>query len=465
MQVDSLLGGRYLPGPELGSGGMAHVYLATDTALDREVAVKVLRDQYGADPVYRERFSREAKAAGRLEHPNIVKVLDSGWQDGSPYIVMELVRGASLREALERNGPLTVNETIDIGAQIAGALDCAHRNGILHRDVKPENILVETPDGELPKQPGKLRALLTDFGIATADEDESLTTSNTILGSVGYLAPERATGHSATVASDIYGLGIVLFECLAGHRPFEGDGPVATMMAHANDPVPPLRSINPAVPPGLEHAVQRALAKEPADRFQNAAQMASELNALRRVARVGTSAYAPVRRQTGPVGAEPASHDAPRKGFAVLLLSLAIAALLALLLVGATAAVVSSRLRGLGPTQVPAAPVAAATPVPAVVNVPQIHGMNADDARNALTSAGLVVKDGAAEYNASVPANIAIRTNPDADTSVPAGSTVELILSRGPLPAPPPGGDDRGGPPNRGNGNGNSNGNRGNGRR
>lgn len=474
MIVDTLLGGRYRLESELGAGGMARVYRAFDTSLDRPVAVKILRDQYGDDPGFRERFAREARAAGRLGHPNIVAVYDVGEEGQTPFIVMQLVDGRSLREVLSAQGALPVDQAIEIGVQVAGALAFSHQQGIVHRDVKPENILIAGATGDA--LPGQIRAYLADFGIAQDTGESSLTTSNAVFGSVAYLSPERGAGHPATPASDVYALGVVLFEMLAGRRPFEGDSPVSTVMAHTTLPVPSVRSFNPAVSPALDEVISKSLAKLPVDRFETAAQMSAALLAARAGAVENTAILAasgiktevlvaPASRLAGP----PASAMSRR-----LWLAVGAVALLGLVFAGGGAMAASMSKNRTEAAPAVTAPAEAVTPEPALptpapqptsvpdVKVPRLEGMEINAARQALTNAGLVAKDGPQEFNASVPASHVIRTNPGVDSTVAPGSTVELVVSKGVAPAPPPqpGGGDNGkdGPAKGGRGNGNGNG-------
>ncbi|MCR4425312.1 MAG: Stk1 family PASTA domain-containing Ser/Thr kinase, partial [Firmicutes bacterium] len=255
-----LLGRRYYLLETVGEGGMAIVYRARDTLLNRIVAVKVLRAQYASDEEFRERFRREAQSAAGLSHPSIVNVYDVGEDEGSNYIVMEWVRGETLYDVIRREGALPVDRAVGYGLQILDALEHAHQNGIIHRDVKPHNILV-TADG---------RVKVADFGIAHAVSATGLTEAGTVLGTVNYTSPEQARGEAATAASDLYSLGVVMYEMLTGRLPFQGDTAVAVALKHIHErPVPP-GAINPAVPKQLERAVLRALDKNPRNRWASA---------------------------------------------------------------------------------------------------------------------------------------------------------------------------------------------------
>ena len=257
------LGGRYRMGALLAVGGMGEVWAARDLLLDRAVAVKVLGRALAGDGRAAERLRREARAAGRLEHPNIARVLDLGEHDGRPYLVMELLEGESLAARIDRAGPMPAAEAARVVAAVADALEAAHRAGVVHRDVKPGNVFLTSA--------GEVKVL--DFGIASAAGDAALTTGD-LIGTAAYLAPERVLGHRATPAADIYALGVVLYELLAGHRPFEAGSEVELAMAHVNATPPPLGRAAPSAPPSLVAACSHALAKDPSSRPSSAAAFA-----------------------------------------------------------------------------------------------------------------------------------------------------------------------------------------------
>src|SRR4051794_1688513 len=267
-----MIAGRFELEEVVGSGGMASVYRAHDRLLERAVAVKILHDHYVADEEAVERFQREARSAAQLAHPNIVTVIDRGEDDGRPYIVFEFVEGENLKQLVTREGALPVATAVELGIQIAQALEAAHERGVVHRDVKPQNVLIA--------EEGRIK--VTDFGIARSRGTEGLTLTGTIMGTSDYIAPEQAKGEPAGEASDIYSLGVVLFELLTGRVPYQADSPVAVAMKHVHDPVPSVRSLRPEVPPRLDACVQRALAKEPHNRFRSMSDLIVELEACRR---------------------------------------------------------------------------------------------------------------------------------------------------------------------------------------
>src|SRR5262245_2105488 len=257
---------RYVIRRKLGSGGMADVYLAEDQELGRRVALKLLNDRHAADDQFVERFRREAQSAAGLSHPNIVSIFDRGRAEGTYYIAMEFLEGRTLKELLIRNGPTPIPIAIDYARQILSALSFAHRNGIIHRDIKPHNIVVGS-DGRLK---------VTDFGIARSGASQ-MTEAGSIVGTAQYLSPEQARGARVDPRSDIYSLGIVLYEMLTGHVPFTGDTAVEIAMKHLSEVPEPPSKLRPDVPHDLDAVVMRALAKDPEQRYGSAEEMDADL--------------------------------------------------------------------------------------------------------------------------------------------------------------------------------------------
>ena len=264
--IDQVFDGRYLVVRKLGTGGMANVYLAEDQELGRRVAIKMLDDRHSQDEQFVERFRREAKNAAGLSHPNIVSIYDRGQAEGTYYIAMEYLEGRTLKELLVARGPTPLAVAIDYARQILAALGFAHRHGIVHRDIKPHNVVV-APDGRLK---------VTDFGIARAGTSQ-MTETGSIIGTAQYLSPEQAKGAPVTPASDIYSVGIVLYEMLTGSVPFTGDTPLEIAMKHLSATPEPPSEKRPEVPHELDSIVLRALAKDPADRYQDAEAMDADL--------------------------------------------------------------------------------------------------------------------------------------------------------------------------------------------
>ena len=268
IQIGKLFAGRYRILKSIGRGGMADVYLAKDLILDNEeVAIKVLRTNYQTDQIAIARFQREARAMAELNHPNIVSIRDIGEEDGQQFLVMEYVDGSDLKKHIQDNAPLSNNEVVRIMEEVLSAMTLAHQKGIVHRDLKPQNILL-TKEGQVK---------VTDFGIAVAFAETSLTQTNSMLGSVHYLSPEQARGSKATVQSDIYAMGIMLFEMLTGHIPYDGDSAVTIALQHFQKPLPSIIEENKNVPQSLENVVIKATAKRLSNRYASTFDMSRDL--------------------------------------------------------------------------------------------------------------------------------------------------------------------------------------------
>lgn len=425
-----LLNNRYRLVELIGSGGMAVVYKAIDTLLHRPVAIKILREAYADDPTFLARFQQEARAAARLDHPNVVTIYDVGQDGDLHYIVMEYVEGEDLKTIIRREGRLSVGRAVDIAAQIAAGVGHAHKMGIIHCDVKPQNVLV-TAEGV---------AKVTDFGIARALSESGLTDSEVVWGSPLYFSPEQAAGERPTPASDVYSIGVVLYEMLAGSPPFQAEKPAALALMHIREEPPPLSSRNPQVPPRLEWIVRKLLAKEPSARYRTAEQVALVLQQYQSYGEQATGLYpaplvAPFSGQPAPPappGAEPLAPpvvEAPeeveeRDWWTWILGAVAAVAVIGLIPLWALVyrAWVRSGENPVGPTF--ATPTATAV----TVTVPDVEGRLWQEARGDLEAVGLrfslVEQPGAA-----VPEGTVVRQEPPAGSRVPLDTEVRLYIA------------------------------------
>ena len=430
MTTPEVLGERYEIGGVLGRGGMAEVHRGRDLRLGREVAVKVLRSDLARDPSFQVRFRREAQAAASLNHPAIVAVYDTG-EDRSPtgntpYIVMEYVEGETLRDVLRREGVLPPERAMSLAADICGALDFSHRNGIVHRDVKPGNVMI-TPAGSVK---------VMDFGIARAVSDSAATMTSTaaVIGTAQYLSPEQARGEGVDARSDVYSLGCLLYELVTGAPPFTGDSPVSVAYQHVREDPRLPSSINPAIGPELDSILLKAMSKNPANRYQSAAEMRNDL--LRALAgqRVEATPVMGAAERTAVIGVvppgpgRPADHwdDDPDETDRRRKRNRIIAAVVgALLLIGAVVGI--ALLLGGGDDE--DTPEAAAT-----VAVPTgLVGMTEADARAALEEAGLVVGEVTTQVvSDEAQEGLVQRTDPASGAQVEEGRAVDLVVGVGP---------------------------------
>ncbi len=402
---DMVFGRRYRVTERLGAGGMADVYKAVDETLGRTVAVKVLRSRFADDPAFVERFRREAQSAANLSHPGIVNIYDWGNDGGTYYIVMEYVGGTDLKSLVRQKGSLDPLRVAEYGEQVCAALSVAHGYDIIHRDIKPQNIVL-MPDG---------RVRVMDFGIARMTDGDDLTQTGSVLGTAQYVSPEQAQGKRLTVASDLYSLGVVLYELLCGRPPFEGDTPVAVALKQVHDEPAPPRRLEPSIPAALESVVLRALAKDPRQRYESADEMRRD---LRRVLdgrapaaaehSMGDTTVMPRVESTPRSAPMRAARPAPRKPRVWPW----IAAVAALALIGIGGA---WTLGVLGP--------------PAVV-VPDLAGLTVEEATSMLQGVGLAVGETTEEYSEEASGTI-IGQDPKGGARAAKGETVNLVASKG----------------------------------
>jgi eukaryotic-like serine/threonine-protein kinase len=427
MTTPQVLGERYEIGGVLGRGGMAEVHRGRDLRLGREVAVKVLRSDLARDPSFQVRFRREAQAAASLNHPAIVAVYDTGEDRSSsgatPYIVMEYVEGDTLRDVLRREGVLSPERAMNFAADICNALDFSHRNGIVHRDVKPGNVMV-TPQGTVK---------VMDFGIARAVSDSAATMTSTaaVIGTAQYLSPEQARGESVDARSDVYSVGCLLYELVTGAPPFTGDSPVSVAYQHVREDPKLPSSVNPAIPPELDAILLKALSKNPANRYQSAADMRNDL--LRALAgqRVEATPVMGDAEKTAIIGTPPGGYgdgewddedDDARKRRRNRIIAAVIAGVLILGGVIAVALLVNA-----GDDQPAAEPTATQVPVP------NVTGQDRATATQNLEAAGLTVGTVTNQVTADASQiDTVLGTDPSSGTQVDPGSAVNLTVGVGP---------------------------------
>jgi serine/threonine protein kinase/beta-lactam-binding protein with PASTA domain len=415
-------GGRYEIRRSIASGGMAEVFMARDALLNRTVALKLMHPEYAGNKAFVERFRREAQAAASLNDPRIVSIYDWGSDDGTYFIVMEYVEGNTLSEIIRSSGPLDITSAVKIAADVCGALHLAHRKGIVHRDIKPANIAL-TMNGQTK---------VMDFGIARAASDgaEQVTQTGMVIGTASYFSPEQAQGRTVDARSDVYSVGVVLYEMLTGVVPFKGDSPVAVAYKHVTeDPVPP-RDLASDIPPELEAVVMKAMAKNPDNRYQNADKMREDLERILRGeqveatpllseeqtaiiessyrTKVDRDAYEIERTSVLPAGGP------RRSGGGALGKVLAVVMLLAL--IGAGWYVYQNFLPTTAPDR----------------EVPDVVGMPVDEATRILRDAGLTSEIVRRQFSANHPAFSVISQDPEDGLKVKEGVTVQLVVSQGP---------------------------------
>lgn len=466
--VGKMIGNRYEIISRIGAGGMANVYQARCTILNRIVTVKVMRSELAEDKDFVRRFQLEAQAVARLSHPNIVSIYDVGEEDGLPYLVMEYVEGANLKEIIRRQGALSPSETVNIGVQVCAALAHAHSKGIIHRDIKPHNILV-TPGG---------RVKVTDFGLARvlSMPSATMTQSGTVMGSVHYFSPEQASGEETTPQSDLYSLGVVLYETVSGSVPFQGDNPVSIALKHLHEEPAGLCQANPEIPSELEDIIFKAMSKDPAKRFISAREMQRALSESfildDHSDEDERTQFLPVvgRRREGKRKAR--LHPAAVAVIAILGICLLVGAAWGLArwyfgepvavpnVVGDTQKAAEAKLtaagfkveinetydrgseKGIVVQQQPVGgmKVKKGRTVQLWVNkgqtlvwLPEMTGTTERDAKITLESRGFKVEL-TKEYSDDFPAGHVIKQLPAGDQNYPKGSTVTLVVSKGPAP-------------------------------
>lgn len=417
----NVIADRYEVVSHIGQGGMADVFLAVDTILNRQVAIKILRADLSTDAVSILRFEREAQAAAALAHPNIVEIYDVGDYKGHHYIVMEYVTGKTLKQVIRSRGPLVNEEAVDIMKQLCSAISEAHSRGIIHRDIKPQNVIV--------KADGSIKIL--DFGIATAKGSMQLTQANNVMGSVHYLAPELAKGEAASPQSDIYALGIVLYEMLAGDVPFKADQAVQIALKHMREPMPDVRLINASVPQSIANVITRATAKDPNNRYGSCREMLQDISTCLRPERLNERKLVlhediqKQKKEQTNVKAEPArgkhtnftsshtyetsSHEKGKN------YTKPVATIFGIVVaVGIIAALIFNFL-------------------PRNTKVPSIQGMSLQDAEKALHKANLNIDESNISYELTedIEQGIVISSSPEEGSEVGGDTSISLVVSSG----------------------------------
>lgn len=433
MMIGKRISGRYKVLEMIGGGGMANVYLAHDMILDRDVAVKVLRHDFSNDEEFIRRFYREAQSATSLAHPNIVNIYDVGEEDSTYYIVMEYVEGQTLKQYIQQNSPVKVETALDILQQLTSAIAHAHQNQIIHRDIKPQNILID--------KNGTVK--ITDFGIAMAMSATSITQTNSVIGSIHYLSPEQARGGVATEKSDIYSLGIVMFELLTGRLPFSGESAISIALKHLQSETPSVRNWNREVPQSVENIVLKATAKDPAYRYASAEEMEEDIKTALDPSRINEEKFVipkdleetkimPVIAKEPEYGKldetivhknggngrikpdkekkKKTKSNKKKRKWPVILISVFL--ILVVFFVGAVTLLPDL----LAPDE---------------VEVPDLTGMTVEEAEEELENAGLVVGDKIEIHDEEMEEGLVIKTNPRKEKIVKEGTEVDLYVSLG----------------------------------
>lgn len=403
--MNEMIANRYLLAGDLGHGGMADVYLAIDTVLNREVAIKFLRGELSADPVALLRFQREANAASALVHPNIIEIYDVGEYNGRQYIVMEYVRGKSLKQLIALRGALDVKEASAIMEQLTSAVAEAHKQHIIHRDIKPQNVLV--------KDDGTVK--ITDFGIALAQDSIQLTQTDSVMGSVHYLAPEVARGEMASEQSDVYSLGVVFYELLTGDVPFHGESAVQIAMKHLREEMPSVKNYDKNIPQSIDNLIIKATAKNKIYRYHNAQAMLNDLSTAFEQKRITESRISFDDEKVGETKKIPKLNQTTTEkksdnnflftGTGILLIVVAIACIFGLSMI------MSSQSKK--------------------ILMPDLSGMTVEQAKKVITDSGLIFDGITYQITDDIEKGIVISSTPSADVEVEKGTIVNLTVSNG----------------------------------
>lgn len=416
--IGTVLGNRYEIMEKIGEGGMAEVYKAKCRLLNRYVAVKVLKKEYSMDKEFVNKFKAEAESAGSISHNNIVNIYDVGSEGNINYIVMEYVQGITLKELIIQNGRLDYNRAIDIAIQIARAIECAHKKNIIHRDIKPQNILV-TDEGNVK---------VTDFGIAKASNSVTITKTNKVMGSAHYFSPEQARGSFVDGRTDIYSLGVVLYEMVTGRVPFDAESPVSVALKHLQEPVIPPKHINSNLPEGLNNLILKAMEKDPVSRYQNIKDMLLDLQRIKNDSDFNVAisdTFSDHTKVMQPITnyeeeeKETTKHDSKKQNVKLALILIPLGILVIVIFFFSGWYIMSKKSNPQN-TEVTSG----------TVTVPQVVGLTEEEAEKILTEKGLKPVVGSREKS-DKPEGIIISSMPAENTSVKSGSEVKLYISSG----------------------------------